>query len=54
MVQLGETNGWENWKGTEPKDERYYLVDAVYLLLKKVNKNNMVHQLKPFIFIQNI
>ena len=62
MVQFGETNGWENWKGEEPKDEREYLADAVYQLLKEANKNNTITQFRddfppahtPFIkFIQD-
>ena len=46
MVKFGETNGWENWKGEEPKDERDHLADAVYQLLKEANKNNTVAQFR--------
>ncbi|MEP2280405.1 hypothetical protein [Maribacter sp.] len=42
MVEFGETNGWDNWKGEEPKDEREHLSDAVFQLLKDANRNNTV------------
>ena len=46
MVAFGETNGWENWKGEEPKDERDHLADMVYQLLKEANKNDTVAQFR--------
>ncbi|QXP78484.1 MULTISPECIES: hypothetical protein [Winogradskyella] len=46
MVAFGETNGWENWKGEEPKDERDHLAGMVYQLLKEANKNNTVAQFR--------
>lgn len=42
MVEFGETNGWENWKGEEPEDKRGHLADEIYTLLKEANKNNTV------------
>lgn len=42
MVEFGETNGWENWKGKEPEDKRDHLAEAVFQLLKDANKNNTV------------
>ncbi|WP_458627048.1 hypothetical protein [Winogradskyella sp. PC D3.3] len=46
MVEFGDTNGWENWKGEEPKDERDHLADAVYELLKAANKNDTVAEFR--------
>lgn len=46
MVKFGETKGWENWKGAEPKDERDHLSDAVFQLLKEANTNNTVEQFR--------
>jgi hypothetical protein len=46
MVEFGDTNGWENWKGPEPKDDRDHLSDAVFELLKEANLNNTVSQFR--------
>ena len=46
MVKFGDTYGWENWKGEEPKDERNHLSDAVYQLLKAANTNQTVDQFR--------
>ena len=37
MVEFGEKNGWENWKGKEPKDKREHLADEVIRRLKQAN-----------------
>lgn len=39
MVDFGEKNGWENWKGKEPEDTRSDLAEAVFNLLKTANQN---------------
>ncbi|KFF24158.1 hypothetical protein [Chryseobacterium vrystaatense] len=39
MVDFGEKNGWENWKGKEPEDTRSNLAEAVFNLLKTANQN---------------
>lgn len=39
MVEFGEKNGWENWKGKEPEDKRAKLAKEVFELLKTANKN---------------
>lgn len=46
MVAFGDANGWENWKGKEPKDERGHLANAVFQLLKEANKNNTISQFR--------
>jgi hypothetical protein len=46
MVEFGETNGWENWKGEEPEDKREYLADEVMSLLKKANVENKVEEFR--------
>lgn len=43
MVEFGETNGWDNWKGEEPEDKRDHLAEAVFQLLKEANNNNTVN-----------
>jgi len=40
MVDFGEKNGWENWKGKEPEDTRSNLAQEVFKLLKTANQNN--------------
>jgi hypothetical protein len=40
MVDFGEKNGWENWKGKEPEDTRSNLAEGVFNLLKTANQNN--------------
>ncbi|TAN01875.1 MAG: hypothetical protein EPN39_01105 [Chitinophagaceae bacterium] len=37
MVEFGEKNGWENWKGKEPEDKREHLADEVIHQLKQAN-----------------
>lgn len=37
MVEFGEKNGWENWKGKEPEDKRDHLADKVIELLREAN-----------------
>lgn len=39
MVDFGEKNGWENWKGKEPEDTRSNLAESVFNLLKTANLN---------------
>lgn len=46
MVEFGETNGWENWKGKEPEDKRDHLADEVYKLLKEANKNDKTEEFR--------
>lgn len=46
MVEFGETKGWENWKGEEPKDDRGNLAEAVFQELKAANENNTVTQFR--------
>ncbi|HKJ06630.1 MAG TPA: hypothetical protein VJ970_04105, partial [Flavobacteriaceae bacterium] len=42
MVEFCEKNGWENWKGEEPDDNREYLAKNVFEKLKAANKNKTV------------
>ena len=42
MVEFGEKNGWENWKGEEPTDARDHLADEVVRRLRKANLENKV------------
>lgn len=46
MVEFGETNGWENWKGKEPEDKRDHLADDIYKLLKNANKNDSIKEFR--------
>ncbi|WP_103070400.1 hypothetical protein [Aquimarina sediminis] len=46
MVAFGEKHGWDKWKGEEPKDERGYLADEVYRLLKEANENGTVEEFR--------
>lgn len=39
MVEFGEKNGWENWKGEEPEDKRANIAREVFELLTIANKN---------------
>ncbi|PQA92456.1 hypothetical protein B0A69_15610 [Chryseobacterium shigense] len=39
MVDFGEKNDWENWKGKEPEDTRSHLAETVFNLLKTANQN---------------
>lgn len=40
MIEFGEKHGYENWKGTEPADNRNELAPDVLSLLKKANEEN--------------
>lgn len=42
MVEFGEKNGWENWKGDDPQDLREHLSESILQLLKEANLNNTV------------
>ncbi|MNJ91865.1 hypothetical protein D3C87_95200 [compost metagenome] len=42
MVAFAEKNGWENWTGEEPVDNRENLGEKVFELLKKANANNEI------------
>ena len=46
MVEFGEKNGWENWKGKEPEDKREHLADEIFKLLKKANETNTVKEFR--------
>lgn len=46
MVEFGEKNGWENWKGKEPKDEREYLADEIISLLRKANADGKTEEFR--------
>lgn len=46
MVDFGEKNGWENWKGKEPKDIRTHLGKDVLDLLKKANLEDKVDEFR--------
>lgn len=46
MVEFGEKNGWENWKGKEPEDKRDHLADEIYRLLKEANKTNTIDEFR--------
>jgi len=42
MVSFAEKNGWDAWKGKDPKDERDHFADEVVRLLKEANANGTV------------
>ena len=42
MVDFGETNGWENWKGKEPEDKRDHLADSVVQRLREANEADLI------------
>ncbi|WP_313090021.1 hypothetical protein [Chryseobacterium flavum] len=46
MVELGEKNGWENWKGKEPEDSRENLGEEVFEMLKTANLNNDINNFR--------
>ncbi len=46
MVEFGEKNGWEKWKGEEPEDKRDHLADAVIQELREANKKGLVEQFR--------
>lgn len=44
MLEFGEKNGWENWKGKEPEDKREHLAQEVIRLLRQANiEKNVAH-----------
>jgi hypothetical protein len=42
MVDFGEKNGWENWKGKEPEDKRNHLADSVIQKLREANDADLI------------
>jgi len=46
MMEFGENNGWENWKGKEPEDKRDHLADKVLELLKQANDKNQINEFR--------
>lgn len=46
MVSFCENEGWENWEGGEPEDDREHLAIEIIELLKKANKNNRVSEFR--------
>ncbi|WP_298507103.1 hypothetical protein [uncultured Maribacter sp.] len=46
MVEFGEKNGWENWKGKEPVDDRDHLADEIFSLLKKANETDTIKEFR--------
>ncbi|MBL3658634.1 hypothetical protein [Fulvivirga sediminis] len=46
MVEYGEKNGWDNWKGKEPEDRREHLTDEVIELLREANKNDSTEEFR--------
>ncbi|MBB6372130.1 hypothetical protein [Chryseobacterium shigense] len=48
MVEFGEKNGWENWKGKEPEDKRANLAQDIFKLLKMANQNNDTENFRVF------
>ncbi|MBV8328031.1 hypothetical protein [Chryseobacterium sp.] len=46
MVEFGEKNGWENWKGKEPEDSRANLAGQVFEMLKEANRNNDIENFR--------
>lgn len=48
MVDFGEKNGWENWKGKEPEDKRAHLAPDIFELLKSANQNRDTDNFRVF------
>lgn len=46
MVSFGEANGWENWKGKEPEDNREHLSLQVIHLLKEANSSQNIEEFR--------
>ena len=46
MVEFGEKNGWKNWKGKEPNDNREHLSEEVIRLLKQANTEKNVDRFR--------
>lgn len=48
MIDFGEKNGWENWKGKEPEDKRAHLAQNIFDLLKSANQNRDTENFRVF------
>jgi hypothetical protein len=46
MIDFGEKNGWENWKGKEPEDKRSHLADSVILKLREANDAGLIDEFR--------
>lgn len=46
MVEFGEKNGWDNWKGKEPEDKRGHLAEEVIELLRQANIEGKVDEFR--------
>lgn len=46
MVDFGDKNGWENWKGKEPLDKREHLAEEVIKMLKQANIEKNIDQFR--------
>src|SRR5690606_14758692 len=46
MVEFGEKNGWDNWKGKEPEDKRDHLAEEVIRQLKEANIEKRVEHFR--------
>lgn len=46
MVEFGEKNGWDNWKGKEPEDKREHLAKDVIKLLRQANLEGKVNEFR--------
>jgi hypothetical protein len=46
MMEFGETQGWENWKGKEPEDKRVHLADEIIKLLKQANVSQKIDEFR--------
>ncbi|MBL7762832.1 MAG: hypothetical protein JNL23_05340 [Chitinophagaceae bacterium] len=46
MIEFGEKNGWENWKGEEPQDKREHLAKEVIRQLKNANIAKDIEQFR--------
>jgi len=46
MVSFATLNGWENWKGKEPEDQRSHLVKETLELLRAANKRGEIKKFR--------
>ncbi|WP_426790673.1 hypothetical protein [Sphingobacterium sp. WOUb80] len=46
MVEFGKKNGWDNWKGEEPQDNRDHLANEILNLLRAANLNQKTEQFR--------
>lgn len=46
MIEFGEKNGWENWKGKEAVDKRDHLAEEVIQKLRQANIENNVERFR--------